>query len=285
VLPSHLKKSIPKKGNIARLRGLIDDSSLHTVCESLKCPNIGECFSKNTLTFMIMGNVCTRNCAFCGCDKGTPGPLDPDEPQKISQAVLKLGLKYVVITSVTRDDLVDGGAGHFAEVIRTLRGRSTRIKVEVLIPDFKGKRASIDKIIKENPDVINHNVETVPRLYSKVRPPMRAVWQADYLRSLELLRYIKEVKPSIYTKSGFMVGLGESDDEVFSVLRDLRSAGCDIVSIGQYLPPSSKHPKVDRYVEPEDFVRFERVGCKMGFYKIFSGPFVRSSYKAENLIS
>jgi lipoic acid synthetase len=273
VLPSHLKKSIPKKGNIARLRNLINDSSLHTVCESLKCPNIGECFSKNTLTFMIMGNVCTRNCAFCGCDKGTPGPLDPDEPQKISQAVLKLGLKYVVITSVTRDDLPDGGAGHFADVIR-----ATHARIEVLIPDFKGKRSSLDKIIKEKPEVINHNVETVPRLYSKVRP------QADYKRSLELLRYIKEVKPSIYTKSGFMVGLGESDDEVFSILRDLKSAGCDIVSIGQYLPPSSKHYKNARYVEPESFIWYERVGYKMGFYKIFSGPFVRSSYKAGEIL-
>lgn len=275
MLPSYLKKRLPKKGNIVRLRNLLNDSSLHTVCESLKCPNIGECFSCNSLTFMIMGNVCTRNCSFCGCDKGIPEPLDPDEPKKIANAALKLDLEYVVVTSVTRDDLSDGGAGHFADVIGLLR---RRIQVEVLIPDFKGNKSSIDRIMDKKPQVINHNIETVPRLYQKVRP------QADYKRSLELLSHIKEKDPTIYTKSGFMVGLGETDDEVIASLRDLKSAGCDIVTIGQYLPPSSKHQKVDRYVEPEMFAWYERVGNRMGFYKIFSGPFIRSSYKAGEIL-
>jgi lipoic acid synthetase len=235
---------------------------------------------------MIMGKVCTRSCAFCGCDKGQPEPLDPNEPQKIANAALKLDLEYCVITSVTRDDLPDGGAEHFVAVIRNLRlnpskyfGASAAVpKIEVLIPDFKGKRSSLQKIIIEKPDVINHNIETVPRLYPSVRP------QADYKRSLELLIYIKEKDPSIYTKSGFMVGLGETDNEVLTSLRELKSAGCDIVTIGQYLPPSSKHQKADRYVEIERFAWYERVGHKMGFYKIFSGPFVRSSYKAGEIL-
>ncbi|HTY13074.1 MAG TPA: lipoyl synthase, partial [Candidatus Omnitrophota bacterium] len=255
MLPGHLKKRVPKSANITKLRSFIDDPSLHTVCESLKCPNIGECFSCNSLTFMVMGNVCTRNCAFCGCDKGRPMPLDPTEPGRVRTAAEKLGLKYVVVTSVTRDDLPDGGAEHFAEVIKTLKDKNG-VKVEVLIPDLKGSLPALDRIIAARPDVINHNVETVPRLYPSVRP------QADYPRSIGLLRSVKALAPSIYTKSGIMVGLGESDDEVIAVLRDLRAAGCEIVTIGQYLPPSKAHPEVSRYVEPEIFKWYGRVAGK-----------------------
>ena len=249
MLPAHLKKRIPKAANIARLRKFIGDPGIHTVCESLKCPNIGECYSNNSLTFMILGDVCTRNCAFCGCEKGLPALPDPDESQKVRAAALKLGLKHVVVTSVTRDDLPDGGAGHFADVIRNLRQveprrlavgpgsepaskpRGSEISVEVLIPDFQGREEFLEIVIAAGPDVVNHNVETVPRLYPSIRP------QADYARSLALLRTAKALAPSIYTKSGIMVGLGESDDEVLLVLRDIKSAGCDIVTIGQYLPP------------------------------------------------
>ena len=276
MLPSHLKKRIPKTFNIGRVREILGDSSIHTVCESLKCPNIGECFSKNSLTFMILGDVCTRNCAFCGCKKGIPLPVDPNEPEKILRSAKKLGLKYAVITSVTRDDLPDGGAGRFAEVVKVLQEEG--ITVEVLIPDFEGNRDALDLVIKAKPEVINHNVETIPRFYPVIRP------QADYKRSLDLLRRVKEADPSIYTKSGIMVGLGETDDEVFSVLRDLKGIGCDIVTIGQYLPPSKDHKKADRYVEPEGFLHYERVGQKIGFLKVFSGPFVRSSYKAGELL-
>ncbi|MFA4966841.1 MAG: lipoyl synthase [Candidatus Margulisiibacteriota bacterium] len=276
MLPSYLKKRIPKTHNVSRLREALNDPSIHTVCESLKCPNIGECFSKNTLTFMILGDVCTRNCAFCGCEKGMPLPVDPDEPEKILESVRKLKLNYVVITSVTRDDLPDGGASHFSKAIRALHSKG--IAVEVLIPDFLGNPEALNVVVRAKPEVINHNVETVPRLYPDVRP------QADYKRSLNLLLRVKEANPAIYTKSGIMVGLGETDEEVFSVLRDLKGVGCDIVTLGQYLPPSKTHQKAERFVEPESFLHYERVGYKMGFLKVFSGPFVRSSYKAEEIL-
>lgn len=276
MLPTYLKKPIPKAENNNRLRELLADPTLHTVCESLKCPNLGECFSKNCLTFMILGNICTRNCAFCGCQSGVPLPVDPEEPKKVAAAALKLGLRYSVVTSVTRDDLPDGGAEQFAKVISELHLHG--INVEVLVPDFRGSADALQMIVAAKPEVINHNIETVPRLYPSVRP------QADYLRSLLLLRQVKEADPSIYTKSGFMVGLGETDEEIFSILRDLRGSGCDFVTIGQYLPPSRKHPEVDRYVEPADFGHYERVGRKLGFLEVFSGPFVRSSYKAGEIL-
>lgn len=227
---------------------------------------------------MILGDICTRNCAFCGCEKGRPKPIDAEEPRRVAEAVKKLNLKYVVITSVTRDDLPLGGAEQFANVISALRVTHYPLRIEILIPDFKGNKEALDIVINARPDVINHNVETVKRLHETVRP------QANYQRSLNVLLYTKETAQSIYTKSGFMVGLGETDEEVLGVLSDLRSVGCDIVTIGQYLPPSNKHPKVDRYVEPESFAWYERVGKKMGFYKIFSGPFVRSSYRAGELV-
>ena len=273
-LPRFLLKRIPKQKNIRRIRELVNDGQVHTVCESAQCPNIGECFSANTLTFMILGNVCTRSCAFCGVAKGPVLPPDPQEPQRIAQAVKKLDLNYVVITSVTRDDLPDGGAEQFAKVIYALRVTRNALRVETLIPDFQGDSKALQTVLDQKPFVLNHNVETAPRLYAAIRP------QAQYQRSLELLCRAK--KRNVYTKSGFMVGLGETQDEVFSVLKDLKNADCDLVTIGQYLPPSPAHPPAARYVLPDEFKEYETFGQKLGL-KVFAGPFVRSSYQAEKI--
>lgn len=286
-LPKFLVKRIPKQKNIRKIRDLLDNCCIHTVCESAKCPNIGECFSKNTLTFMILGNICTRNCRFCGVDQGKPLPSDPEEPQRIAEAVRKLRLNYVVITSVTRDDLPDKGASQFAKVIRDLYP----LKVEVLIPDFLGNEQALKTVLDANPYVLNHNMETIPGLYPKIRP------EADYQRSLNVLRMAKnrgawperlvpsiaEANRGLYTKSGLMVGLGETKGEVISVLEDLRAVDCDIVTIGQYLPPSKAHPKVERYVQPEEFVEYKEIGEKIRL-KVEAGPFVRSSYQAAELV-
>ena len=222
---------------------------------------------------MILGNVCTRSCKFCGVSKGCPLPPDPDEPKRIAQAVKKLGLNYVVITSVTRDDLPDGGASHFAAVINVI---PKTVHVEVLVPDFQGNEEALKTVLDANPYVLNHNVETVPRLYPHIRP------QADYQRSLSLLKTAK--KSGVYTKSGFMVGLGENKGEVVSLLKDLRAAECDIVTIGQYLPPSKAHLRAERYVLPEEFEEYQVIGKDLGFLEVFSGPFVRSSYQASRLV-
>ena len=271
-LPKFLVKRIPKQENIRRIRKLIDDCRIHTVCESAKCPNIGECFSQNTLTFMVLGNICTRNCRFCGVEKGKPLPPDPSEPGRIATAVKKLGLRYVVITSVTRDDLPDGGASQFAAVAKNLYP----LKVETLIPDFRGSELALGTVLDATPHVLNHNLETVPRLYPKIRP------QADYARSLSILKSVK--KRGLYSKSGFMVGLGETKQEVISVLEDLRKVECDFVTIGQYLPPSKAHPEAARYVPPDEFEEYSEIGEKMGFRRVFAGPFVRSSYRAGEII-
>jgi len=270
LLPTYLKKSIPKWENLKKIRQLLDPA-LHTVCESAKCPNLGECFSRGTLTFMILGDICTRSCAFCGVVKGTPAQPDPEEPKRIAEAVAALGLKYVVITSVTRDDLPEGGTEQFIKVIKEIRG--IKVLIEVLIPD----NLDLDKLIEARPNVINHNLETVPRLYPRIRP------QADYQRSVKILRYVKDKAPDIYTKSGFMVGLGETDEEVAVALRDLSHAGCDIVTIGQYLAPSKNHAKVERYVAPEEYQRYEVWGKGCGIREVVAGPFVRSSHKAEEI--
>lgn len=271
-LPSFLVKKVPKHKNLIDVRRLLGDPSIHTVCEGAKCPNLGECFSRKTLTFMILGNICTRNCAFCAVEKGKPDLVDPDEPRKIKEAAEKLNLQYVVVTSVTRDDLPDSGASQFVKVIKALKPKP----VEVLIPDLKGSWDDLKKIIEAGPAVINHNVETVSRLYPEIRN------KASYSLSLELLRKAKT--RDIYTKSGFMVGLGEDDREVISLLGDLRAVGCDIVTIGQYLSPSKNHIKPVRYVHPETFEWYSRIGERMGFLSVFSGPFVRSSYKAEEIL-
>ena len=277
MLPSWLVKKIPKKDNIVRLRELIKDPSVHTVCESARCPNIGECYSRNTMTFMILGDICTRNCGFCAVASGWPQEVDPKEPQKVALAAKKLGLSYIVVTSVTRDDLSDGGALQFAKTVRELQGYIDGCKVEVLIPDFQGKKGPLQTVLNAGPYVLNHNVETVPRLYPEVRP------QADYCRSLNLLKNAKEFKKDIYTKSGFMVGLGETKQEVFRILQELKDVEVDFVTIGQYLAPSRAHLKVTRYVHPDEFKEYEEFGREIGM-AVFSGPLVRSSFQAAELV-
>jgi lipoic acid synthetase len=256
------------------LRGL----SLHTVCEEAKCPNLNECFGRGTATFLIMGDICTRNCTFCAVKKGEPTPIDPEEPKRIALTVKKLGLRHSVVTSVTRDDLEDGGASHFAATALEIKKYNNNITVELLIPDFQGNSASIKKIADAAPDVINHNIETVSRLYKYVRP------RADYNRSLNILRLAKELSHNSITKSGFMVGLGETNEEIVSVTKDLRAVRVDILTIGQYLRPSGKHYPVVRYVTPEEFRSYEEIGYNLGFSYVVAGPFVRSSYKAEEAL-
>ncbi len=257
---------------VEMLRGL----SLHTVCEEANCPNCGECFHKRTATFMILGNNCTRNCTFCTVTKGRPVPVDPEEPKHVAAAVKELGLKHVVITSVTRDDLPDGGAGHFANVIRAIKDAFLQNPpiIEVLIPDFKGDEAALSTVVAARPHIINHNVETAPRLYPEVRP------MAVYERSLELLARAKKEAPEIYTKSGVMVGLGEAHGEVIAVMKDLREIGCDILTIGQYLAPSKLHHPVVAYVAPEEFAAYKQEAEALGFLYAASAPLVRSSYMA-----
>ena len=276
-LPPWLTKKMPPPGVIEKMENLISSFSLHTVCQEAKCPNIGECFSRRTAAFMILGDYCTRNCRFCAVKKGNPVPPDPDEPENVARAVARLGLSYVVVTSVTRDDLPDGGADQFVKVINWIKklcGGKTYI--EVLIPDFKGLLSPLKKVVEAGPFVVNHNLETIPRLYTKVRP------QADYKRSVELLKRCKSIDPAIYTKSGLMVGLGESFDEVVQVMKDLREAKCDILTIGQYLRPSPSHLEVKEFVHPDIFKKYREIAYSMGFKYVASSPFVRSSYMAAD---
>ena len=277
-LPSWIKKRISLGEEGEETQKLLRSLSLHTVCESAHCPNRGECFMKKVATFLIMGNVCTRGCRFCAVEKGMPQPLDCEEPGRVGEASRRLGLKHVVVTSVTRDDLPDGGASHFAATIREIRQALPFSTVEVLTPDFQGREEDLQVVVKENPEVFNHNVETVPRLYPSVRP------LASYKRSLTLLERVKEISPSIITKSGLMVGLGERREEVVELLEDLRSVGCDVVTIGQYLRPSPRHLEVQEYVPPLVFSWYEDVAHSLGFRGVVSGPFVRSSYLAEKFV-
>lgn len=257
---------------------MLKDLGLNTVCQSARCPNTWECFSKKVATFLIMGGICSRNCAFCNITPGKLEPLDPGEPERVAEAAERLALKHVVITSVTRDDLPDGGAAHFAATIRAVRNRLPECSIEVLIPDFQGNRDALKTVLDAKPQILNHNVETVPHLYSKIRP------QADYEQSLELLRRSKEIAPEIPTKSGLMVGLGERDSEIMTVLDDLAAADCDIVTIGQYMRPSTQHPEVERYVHPNDFAEYEAAGRARGIPHMFCAPLVRSSYNAEMFV-
>ena len=278
-LPSWIKKRAPKEEILQEMKHLLRSLSLHTVCEEARCPNIGECFAKKTATFMILGNRCTRNCRFCAVEKENPLPLDPLEPENVARAVNRLSLRYVVITSVTRDDLPDGGASQFARTIKEIRRiNKDGIRIEILIPDFKGSLSSLEAVVEARPDVLNHNLETVPRLYRMVRP------KADYSRSLELLRRGKEMNSGIYTKSGLMVGLGENFGEVVEVMKDLREVGCDILTIGQYLRPSPEHLEVKEFVKPEKFREYETVGQSVGFPCVAASPFVRSSYQAKEAL-
>jgi lipoic acid synthetase len=256
------------------MRRLTHDLELHTVCESAYCPNRPDCFSRNTAAFMILGDTCTRHCTFCGIKKGHPQDPDPQEPQHIVDATSTLKLSYVVVTSVTRDDLPDGGATHFARTIRAIHDYDPAIALEVLIPDFGGSRSALATVLSARPAVLNHNLETVPRLYPGVRP------EADYRRSLEVLSRGRLIGDNLLTKSGIMLGLGESQQEVIELMNDLRQAGCDVLTVGQYLPPSRRHHELVRYVSPEEFVEYQTIGKDMGFRSVFSGPLVRSSFHA-----
>jgi lipoic acid synthetase len=278
--PPWLKKKISYTDERHRVKKTLHTLSLNTVCESARCPNLSECFHHQRATFLILGNICSRGCSFCSVRKVQPGEkipvgVDKDEPSRIAKAVDALNLKYVVITSVTRDDLSDGGAGQFAETIRKIRDLDNDIKIEVLTPDFQGDRRAIDTVAKSGPDVYNHNIETVPRLYVSVRP------QALYERSLFLLKHLKQFYPGILLKSGIMVGLGETKNEVIEVLKDLSEAGCDAVTIGQYLRPSHRNITVAEYVRPEIFEFYKEQAKKIGFSFVASGPYVRSSYMAH----
>jgi len=275
--PPWLKKRIPPLQDVQKVRLILEQTDLHTVCQEARCPNLGECFARGTATFLILGRVCTRDCGFCAVEHGAPGPLDETEPERVAQAARKMGLHYVVITSVTRDDLPDGGASFFAKTIQAIRALNPKIKVEVLIPDFKGDQNSLMTVLKECPEILNHNVETIPRLYPRVR------LLADYERSLNLLKTSKDEYPHIPTKSGFMLGFGETQEEVLGLLRDLREAGCDFLTIGQYLQPRQDRLPVVRFVPPEEFEEYKRLGEKMGFRAVASGPFVRSSFHAAQM--
>lgn len=261
---------------LKRVKSLIEKTGLHTVCQEANCPNQYECFSKRTATFMILGSQCTRNCKFCNVTHGRAIAPDPQEPQKVAEAVETLGLKYAVITSVTRDDLPDGGAAHFAKTIRAIKAKAPDVNVEVLIPDFQGDEAALQTVIDAEPEVINHNIETIARLYDTIRP------EADYQRTLTLIQRVKEKNPSIKTKSGIMVGLGESPEEVKQVFRDLLAHGCQMLTVGQYLAPSREHAEVVEYVTPDQFKEYETYAKEIGFEHVSSGPFVRSSYHAAD---
>ncbi|MFC1924712.1 lipoyl synthase [Chloroflexota bacterium] len=276
--PHWLTKPLPYGEHLIEVGRVLSRLKLHTVCQSALCPNMGECFSRKTATFMIMGNICTRNCYFCAVDKGTPKPLETDEPARIARAAEDLKLLHIVVTSVTRDDLSDGGANHFAQTIAAVREINQNATVEVLIPDFCGSREAIEVVVDAEPDIINHNLETIPRLYSKVRP------KADYLRSLDILKQVKELDGGIFTKSGIMLGLGEEEEEILTVMKDLCQIDCDFFTLGQYLSPSQDHLPVARYIPPEEFEYLASKGKEMGFHGIASGPFVRSSYRADELL-
>jgi lipoic acid synthetase len=263
---------------VSEILEMMDRLSLNTVCTEAHCPNISECFRKRSATFMIMGRNCTRNCRFCAVSKGTLDPLDPEEPENVARAAKEMGLRHVVITSVTRDDLPDGGAAHFADTVRAVKAALPGASVEVLIPDFQGAAESLDKVLAVRPEVLGHNIETVPSLYSTVRP------QADYQRSIDVLKYMKEKAPDLLTKTGIMVGLGETEAELKAVMQDLVDIGCDIMTIGQYLRPSKEHIEIVEYVTPETFVRYKKLGEEMGIRFIASGPLVRSSYKAAEAV-
>ncbi|MBN2099427.1 MAG: lipoyl synthase [Dehalococcoidia bacterium] len=276
-LPPWFTKKMPEAAAMSRMEALTRGLRLHTICESALCPNQGDCFSQGTATFLLLGNVCTRNCTFCAVAKGVPSPVDVEELEHLAEAVVRLGLNYVVMTSVTRDDLPDGGASHFAEAIAQIKHQNAAVMSEVLIPDFCGSLSSLRTVVEAQPSVTNHNVETVPRLYPEVRP------RADFRRSLGLLRQAKEIDPGIVTKSGLMVGLGETVEELVWTMEQLRQVDCDLLTIGQYLQPSPHHHPVVRYVPPEEFREYEVLGTAMGFSGVASAPLVRSSFNASQL--
>lgn len=274
--PDWIRVRLSADPDVARIKGILRERKLASVCEEASCPNLPECFSHGTATFMIMGEICTRRCPFCDVAHGKPNPLDVDEPRQLAEAVAEMGLKYVVVTSVDRDDLKDSGAAHFAECIRAVRAHNPSTRLEVLVPDFRGRMDIALEILKSTPpDVFNHNLETVPRLYKKARPG------ADYQWSLDLLKRYKQIAPNVITKSGLMLGLGEATDEVIAVMEDLRAHDVDMLTLGQYLQPSRDHLAVDRYVHPDEFEALKVEGLRLGFSQVASGPLVRSSYQAD----
>lgn len=274
--PDWIRVTLPTQEKFFQLKKMLRKANLHTVCEEAACPNIYECFSKNVATFMIMGDTCTRYCHYCHVKTGKPNKLDETEPQNIAKSVNQLGLKYVVITSVTRDDLKDGGAQHFAHVVKAIH-KETECDVEVLTQDFKYKREHVKIVVDAKPQVFAHNIETVERIYKKVRP------KGNFHKSLHLINIIKEIDENMSTKSGFMLGLGETNEEVITLMKQLRKVDCDFLCIGQYLQPTKKHAKVEKFYTPEEFKKFEKIGYKLGFKHVEAGPLVRSSYRADKL--
>ena len=275
--PKWLRRQLPTGSAYEKVKGMIGDDRLHTVCQEAKCPNMWECFSQKTATFLIMGSRCTRNCRFCSVRHGHLEPPDPAEPVRVADVASRMGLKYVVVTSVARDDLADGGAYLFAETIAEIRKRMPDACVEVLIPDFQGSAKALRTVLRARPDVLNHNIETVPRLYPSVRP------QAQYQRSLKLIRRACQFDPKLPTKSGLMLGLGEKEVEIINSLEDLKTAGCQMLTLGQYLQPSKNHLPVARFIPPQEFAAWRKKAIKIGFTEVASGPFVRSSYHAKEL--
>lgn len=272
--PEWIKVKAPHGEAFFDTKRLVQDLRLHTVCEEAHCPNVGECWGHKTATFMLLGDVCTRNCAFCAIAHGRPTAVDPDEPLRVAEGVVRLGLRHVVVTSVDRDDLPDGGAGHFARTAAAIKARVPDCRVEVLVPDFKGDAAAVDTVVDAPVDIFNHNTETVPRLYKHVRPG------AQYARSLEVLARAKQRRPTLLTKTGLMLGVGEAHDEVLAVFDDLAAVGCNILTLGQYLRPSAAQLPVERYLPPEEFATLRAEALRCGFRHVESGPLVRSSYHA-----
>ncbi len=272
--PNWLRVKAPVSKGYQETRAIIHDLKLNTVCEEAACPNIGECWQQKHATVMILGSICTRNCSFCNIATGVPDKLDPHEPERLAEAAKELGLKHIVITSVDRDDLPDGGAEHFARSIAKIRMSSPATTIEILTPDFLRKDGALEKVVSAKPDVFNHNIETVPGLYTRIRPGAR------YFHSINLLKRVKEIDPTIFTKSGLMVGLGEKKEEVLQVMDDMRIADIDFITIGQYLQPTSKHAKVERYVTPEEFAEYEAIARAKGFLMVSASPLTRSSYHA-----
>lgn len=274
--PEWLKVKAPAGENYNRIKSMLGDLKLATVCQEARCPNMGECWAGGTATFMLMGEVCTRGCRFCAVKTGNPkGKIDTEEPQKVGWAISQMGLEYVVLTSVNRDDMEDQGSGHFAETIQVIRENDPDLIIEVLTPDFKGRTDLVDKIVEAGPHVFAHNVETVERLTSKVRDP-----RATYQQSMSVLEHVKKVSPKTVTKTSLMLGLGESDDEILQTMKELRAIGCDVITFGQYLQPTRRHLKVIEFISPEKFKHWEQEALRMGFLYCASGPLVRSSYKA-----
>lgn len=276
-LPDYLKRPIINTETTKTVRNILKNHCLNTVCENARCPNKNECYTKQTATFLIMGNICTRNCRYCNISGGVPEPLNENEPKEVANAIKELGLKYAVITSVTRDDIKDGGAEHFARTIEEIRKISPETKIEILTPDFNGDKNSLDIIIKAMPEVFNHNIETTKQIFKKARP------KGNYETSLEVLKYVKE-NSNIKTKSGLMVGLGETFDEIEETFKDLKNVGCDILTVGQYIQPSKKHLEVEKYYTLEEFEQIKELAKKVGFKHFQIGPLVRSSYMAKDLV-